>query len=76
MAERAEVVARLAGIYAGRQAEMADLITAEMGAPSPSPSSRRHRSRSACCSTSAEPGKTFAVEDERPGMFGPGDRPA
>lgn len=32
-AERAEIVGRLSAIYAERQQEMADLVTAEMGSP-------------------------------------------
>ncbi|MEV7964650.1 aldehyde dehydrogenase [Sphaerisporangium sp. NPDC088356] len=71
MAERAEVVGRLAGLYAARQAEMADIITLEMGSPITFSQLAQAPQPLGMLQYFSELGKTFAVEDERPGMFGP-----
>jgi aldehyde dehydrogenase (NAD+) len=71
MAERAEVIGRLAGLYAARQAEMADLITLEMGSPITFSQLAQAPQPLGMLQYYSELGKTFAVEDERPGLFGP-----
>ncbi|MCG5214524.1 aldehyde dehydrogenase [Streptosporangium sp. KLBMP 9127] len=71
MAERAAVVARLAEIYAERQAEMAQLITTEMGSPISFSTMAQAPQPLGMLQYFAELGTTFAVEDERPGLFGP-----
>ncbi|MBO3746264.1 aldehyde dehydrogenase [Streptosporangiaceae bacterium NEAU-GS5] len=71
MAERAEVVSRLAEIYSARQGELADLITLEMGSPITFSQLAQVPQPLGMLQYFAELGKTFAVEDERPGMFGP-----
>lgn len=71
MAERAEVVGRLAGLYAARQAEMAELITMEMGSPITFSQLAQAPQPLGMLQYFAGLGKTFAVEDERPGLFGP-----
>ncbi|GAA3840226.1 aldehyde dehydrogenase [Sphaerisporangium flaviroseum] len=71
MAERAEVVGKLAGLYAARQAEMADIITLEMGSPITFSQLAQAPQPLGMLQYFSELGKTFAVEDERPGMFGP-----
>ncbi|MEZ0074864.1 aldehyde dehydrogenase [Planotetraspora sp. GP83] len=71
MAERAAVVGRLAEIYAARQGEIADVITLEMGCPITFSQLAQAPQPLGMLQYFAELGKTFAVEDERPGMFGP-----
>ncbi|WP_405141067.1 aldehyde dehydrogenase [Sphaerisporangium sp. NBC_01403] len=71
MAERAEVVGKLAGLYAARQAEMADVITLEMGSPITFSQLAQAPQPLGMLQYYSELGRTFAVEDERPGMFGP-----
>ncbi|GII62034.1 aldehyde dehydrogenase [Sphaerisporangium krabiense] len=71
MAERAEVVGRLAGLYAARQAEMAELITREMGSPITFSQLAQAPQPLGMLQYYSALGATFAVEDERPGVFGP-----
>jgi betaine-aldehyde dehydrogenase len=71
MAERAEVVGKLAELYAARQAEMADLITLEMGSPITFSQMAQAPQPLGMLQYFSELGKTFSVEDERPGIFGP-----
>ncbi|WP_326825127.1 aldehyde dehydrogenase [Streptosporangium sp. NBC_01756] len=71
MAERAAVVGRLAEIYATRQAEMAEVITLEMGSPITFSNLAQAPQPLGMLQYYAELGKTFAVEEERPGTFGP-----
>ncbi|MEV7010621.1 aldehyde dehydrogenase [Streptosporangium sp. NPDC051022] len=71
MAERAAVVGRLAEIYASRQAEMAELITLEMGSPITFSRMAQAPQPLAMLRYYAELGTTFPVEEERPGTFGP-----
>ncbi|MEO3808599.1 aldehyde dehydrogenase [Sphaerisporangium sp. B11E5] len=71
MAERAEVVGRLADLYAARQAEMAELITMEMGSPITFSQLAQAPQPLGMLKYFAGLGATFAVEDERPGLFGP-----
>ncbi|MFC4589682.1 aldehyde dehydrogenase [Sphaerisporangium corydalis] len=71
MAERAETVGKLAGLYAARQAEMAEIITLEMGSPITFSQLAQAPQPLGMLQYYSELGKTFAVEDERPGMFGP-----
>ncbi|MFF4775190.1 aldehyde dehydrogenase [Microtetraspora fusca] len=71
MAERAAVVARLAEVYAARQNEIADVITLEMGSPITFSQLAQAPQPLGMLQYFAELGATYAVEDERPGMFGP-----
>ncbi|RCG32166.1 aldehyde dehydrogenase family protein [Sphaerisporangium album] len=71
MADRAEVVGRLAALYAARQAELAELITLEMGSPITFSQMAQAPQPLGMLQYFSELGKTFAVEDERPGVFGP-----
>jgi succinate-semialdehyde dehydrogenase/glutarate-semialdehyde dehydrogenase len=71
MAERAAVVGRLAELYAARQGEMAEIITREMGCPITFSQLAQAPQPLGMLQYFAELGTTFAVEDERPGMFGP-----
>ncbi|WP_436760158.1 aldehyde dehydrogenase [Streptosporangium sp. V21-05] len=70
MAERAAVVGRLAEIYAARQGEMAGLITLEMGSPITFSQLAQAPQPLGMLQYYAELGKTFPVEEERPGTFG------
>ncbi|WP_113700396.1 aldehyde dehydrogenase [Nonomuraea lactucae] len=70
-AERAEVIARLAGIYAARQEEMAALITEEMGSPITFSRLAQAPQPLGILQYYAEHGKTFQQEQQRPGLFGP-----
>ncbi|NUW45362.1 aldehyde dehydrogenase [Nonomuraea rhodomycinica] len=70
-AERAEVLARLAEIYASRQNEMAELITEEMGCPITFSHLAQVPQPLGTLQFYAELGRTFAQEEQRPGMFGP-----
>ncbi|GAA0382950.1 aldehyde dehydrogenase [Acrocarpospora corrugata] len=71
MPERAAVVARLAEIYAARQAEIADVITLEMGSPITFSQLAQAPQPLGMLQYFAELGQTFEVEDQRPGLFGP-----
>ncbi|MGW4643310.1 aldehyde dehydrogenase [Sphaerisporangium sp. NPDC004334] len=71
MAERAEVIGRLAGLYAARQAEMAELITLEMGSPITFSQLAQAPQPLGMLQYYSELGKSFAIEEERPGLFGP-----
>ncbi|GAA4223413.1 betaine-aldehyde dehydrogenase [Streptosporangium album] len=71
MAERAAVVGRLAEIYAARQPEMAEIITLEMGSPITFSHMAQTPQPLGMLQYYAELGKTFPVEEERPGTFGP-----
>ncbi|MEU3165363.1 aldehyde dehydrogenase [Streptosporangium sp. NPDC006930] len=70
MAERAAVVGRLAEIYAARQGEIAELITLEMGSPITFSQLAQAPQPLGMLQYYAELGKTFPVEEERPGTFG------
>jgi aldehyde dehydrogenase (NAD+) len=65
------VVGKLAELYAARQAEMADLITLEMGSPITFSQMAQAPQPLGMLQYFSELGKTFSVEDERPGIFGP-----
>ncbi|GAA0992762.1 aldehyde dehydrogenase [Acrocarpospora macrocephala] len=71
MPERAAVVARLAEVYAARQAEIADIITLEMGSPITFSQLAQAPQPLGMLQYFAQLGQTFEVEDQRPGMFGP-----
>jgi aldehyde dehydrogenase (NAD+) len=70
-AERAAAIGRLAEVYAGRQAEMAELITEEMGSPITFSQLAQAPQPLGMLQYYAELGKTFQQEEIRPGMFGP-----
>ncbi|MEV0615508.1 aldehyde dehydrogenase [Nonomuraea sp. NPDC050404] len=70
-AERAAVIGRLAEIYNERQAEMAQLITEEMGSPISFSNLAQAPQPLGMLQYYAELGKTFAQEEQRPGLFGP-----
>ncbi|MER6947143.1 aldehyde dehydrogenase [Nonomuraea sp. NPDC000554] len=70
-AERAEAIARLAEIYTERQAELAELITEEMGSPITFSNLAQAPQPLGMLQFYAEYGKTFAQEEQRPGLFGP-----
>ncbi|SDK16818.1 aldehyde dehydrogenase [Nonomuraea jiangxiensis] len=70
-AERAEVIGRLAEIYNARQGEMAQLITEEMGSPITFSNLAQAPQPLGMLQYYAELGRSFAQEDERPGLFGP-----
>ncbi|MFI6323830.1 aldehyde dehydrogenase [Nonomuraea sp. NPDC050556] len=70
-AERAEVIGRLAEIYAARQAEMAELITEEMGSPITFSNLAQAPQPLGMLQFYAELGRTFQQEEQRPGLFGP-----
>ncbi|GIH69851.1 aldehyde dehydrogenase [Sphaerimonospora thailandensis] len=71
MAERAAVVGRLADIYDSRQGEMAETITLEMGSPITFSQLAQAPQPLGMLRYFAELGRTFPVEEERPGLFGP-----
>ncbi|WP_214108430.1 aldehyde dehydrogenase [Acrocarpospora catenulata] len=71
MAERAAVVGRLAEIYAARQAEIAEIITLEMGSPITFSQLAQAPQPLGMLQYFAQLGQTFEVEDQRPGLFGP-----
>ncbi|GAA4571084.1 aldehyde dehydrogenase [Planotetraspora kaengkrachanensis] len=71
MAERAVVVGRLAEIYASRQAELADVITLEMGSPITFSQLAQAPQPLGMLQYFAGLGATFPEEEERPGTFGP-----
>ncbi|MEU8385517.1 aldehyde dehydrogenase [Streptosporangium sp. NPDC048865] len=70
MAERSAVVGRLAELYAARQGEMAELITLEMGSPITFSQLAQAPQPLGMLQYYAELGRTFPVEEERPGTFG------
>ncbi|MFI7448969.1 aldehyde dehydrogenase [Nonomuraea sp. NPDC049714] len=70
-AERAEVIGRLAEIYAARQGEMAALITEEMGSPISFSTLAQAPQPLGMLQYYAEYGRTFEQEEQRPGLFGP-----
>ncbi|WP_084960125.1 aldehyde dehydrogenase [Thermoactinospora rubra] len=70
-AERAEVIGRLAEIYAARQSEMAELITEEMGSPITFSQLAQAPQPLGMLQFYAEYGRTFEQEEQRPGLFGP-----
>jgi betaine-aldehyde dehydrogenase len=69
--DRAAIVAKLAGLYAARINDFAELITAEMGSPITFSRVAQAQRPQLMLSYFADLGKTFAWEDDRPGMFGP-----
>ncbi|WP_214409640.1 aldehyde dehydrogenase [Sphaerisporangium fuscum] len=71
MAERAEVVGKLTELYSARQSEMAEIITREMGSPITFSQLAQAPQPLGILQYFSELGKTFAVEEDRPGMFGP-----
>ncbi|GIH92387.1 aldehyde dehydrogenase [Planobispora siamensis] len=71
MAERSAVVAGLAELYAARQGEMAEIITEEMGSPITFSQMAQAPQPLGMLQYYSELGKTFPVEEERPGTFGP-----
>jgi betaine-aldehyde dehydrogenase len=70
-AERAAVIGRLAEIYDARQAEMAALITEEMGSPITFSMLAQAPQPLSMLQYYAEYGATFEQEEQRPGLFGP-----
>ncbi|MGN9784198.1 aldehyde dehydrogenase [Nonomuraea sp. ZG12] len=70
-AERAEVIGRLAEIYAAGQGEMAALITEEMGSPISFSTLAQAPQPLGMLQYYAEYGRTFEQEEQRPGLFGP-----
>jgi aldehyde dehydrogenase (NAD+) len=70
-AERADVVARLAALYAERQGDIAELITAEMGSPILFSHLAQAPMPQMMLSYFADLARTFAWEEERAGMLGP-----
>ncbi|HZC27575.1 MAG TPA: aldehyde dehydrogenase family protein, partial [Actinopolymorphaceae bacterium] len=70
-AERAATVARLAEIFGSRMGELADVITAEMGAPIAFAQLGHTAHTKGLWSYFADLGTRVAWEEERPGMFGP-----
>jgi aldehyde dehydrogenase (NAD+) len=70
-AERADVVARLAGLYAERQSDIAELITAEMGSPILFSQLAQAPIPQMMLSYFADLARTYAWEEERQGMLGP-----
>ena len=70
-AERAAAIGRLAEIYAARQAEMAALITEEMGSPITFSTLAQAPQPLSMLQYYAELGAGFEQEEQRPGLFGP-----
>ncbi|MCP9948858.1 MULTISPECIES: aldehyde dehydrogenase [Actinomadura] len=70
-AERAEIVGRLSAIYAERQQEMADLVTAEMGSPIMFSVFGQAAIPQMVLQYYVDLAGTYAWEDERQGMLGP-----
>jgi betaine-aldehyde dehydrogenase len=70
-ADRSDAVAKLAELYAARLGDFAELITQEMGSPITFSQLAQAPQPQMMLSYFAELGKTFAWEDERPGLFGP-----
>ncbi len=71
MAERAAIVGRLADVYEARQAEMAEIITTEMGSPITFSQLAQAPQPLGMLRYFAGLGATFPEEEERPGLFGP-----
>ncbi|MGI3224260.1 aldehyde dehydrogenase [Streptomyces sp. GTA36] len=69
--ERAEVLGRLATIYAERQQSMADLITAEMGSPAQFSLLGQAAVPQMVLQYYVDLASTYTWEDERSGMLGP-----
>ncbi|TYK45886.1 aldehyde dehydrogenase [Actinomadura decatromicini] len=70
-AERADIVGRLSAIYAERQQEMADLVTAEMGSPIMFSVFGQAAIPQMVLQYYVDLASAYAWEDERPGMLGP-----
>ncbi|WP_018657767.1 aldehyde dehydrogenase [Actinomadura flavalba] len=70
-AERAEIIGRLAAIYAERQQEMADLVTAEMGSPILFSIFGQAALPQMVLQYHADLAASFTWEEERAGMLGP-----
>src|SRR5690606_36172854 len=70
-AERAEIVGRLASIYAERQQEMADLVTAEMGSPIMFSVVGQAAIPQMVLQYYVDLAGTYTWEEERQGMLGP-----
>ncbi|TDD86422.1 aldehyde dehydrogenase [Actinomadura rubrisoli] len=70
-AERAEIVGRLSAIYAERQQEMADLVTAEMGSPILFSVFGQAAIPQMVLQYYVDLASCYTWEDERQGMLGP-----
>ncbi|TDD75044.1 aldehyde dehydrogenase [Actinomadura darangshiensis] len=70
-AERAEIVGRLSAIYAERQQEMADLVTAEMGSPIMFSVFGQAAIPQMVLQYYVDLAGTYTWEEERQGMLGP-----
>ncbi|MEU8123157.1 aldehyde dehydrogenase [Spirillospora sp. NPDC049024] len=70
-AERAEIVGRLSAIYAERQQEMADLVTAEMGSPIMFSVFGQAAIPQMVLQYYVDLAATYTWEEERQGMLGP-----
>jgi aldehyde dehydrogenase (NAD+) len=70
-AERAEIVGRLSAIYAERQNDMAELVTAEMGSPALFSIFGQAAIPQMVMQYYVDLASTYTWEDERPGMLGP-----
>jgi betaine-aldehyde dehydrogenase len=70
-AERADVVARLAGLYGERLGDFAEVITAEMGSPILFSHLAQAPMPQLMLSYFADLARTYAWEEERQGMLGP-----
>src|SRR5262249_30017164 len=70
-ADRAAAVGRLADLYAGRLAEMAELITEEMGSPITFSQLAQAPQPQLMLSSSGELGKPSPWKDDRRGLCGP-----
>ncbi|HEY8482264.1 MAG TPA: aldehyde dehydrogenase [Spirillospora sp.] len=70
-AERAEIVGRLSSIYAERQQEMADLVTAEMGSPITFSVFGQAAIPQMVLQYYVDLAATYTWEEERQGMLGP-----
>jgi aldehyde dehydrogenase (NAD+) len=68
--ERAEMLQRLADLYAARLDDIADLITAEMGSPTTYSRAAQAPGPLLMLTTSLELAKTYPWEERRPGTFG------
>ncbi|MBC6460462.1 aldehyde dehydrogenase [Actinomadura sp. HBU206391] len=69
--ERADVVARLAALYAERLGDFAEIITAEMGSPILFSHLAQAPMPQLMLAYFADLARTFPWEEERPGMLGP-----
>jgi betaine-aldehyde dehydrogenase len=70
-AERAAILGRLSAIYAERQQEMADLVTAEMGSPILFSIFGQAALPQMVLQYYVDLAESFTWEEERPGMLGP-----